>query len=185
VARLREWLRGLRVERYDAFVVVLVTVATAVTNLAVAVFLGMFFASVRFAWQSQKPLEARVECSEDGCKTYHLQGSLFFASKAKLAATFDPEADPKHVAIDFAGAVVHDFSILYNFHPILERYEEKGTKVALYNLSDATKLHNLLRFGNVQEGHEELRLARSSSRATTCSISVGRERTQSWAEDGA
>jgi len=166
VEKVRAWLRGSKVEGYDAFIIVLVTVTTAVTNLAVAVFLGMFFASVRFAWQSQKPLEVRTDISEDGVKTYHLQGSLFFASKGKLASTFDPDTDPKQVAIDFKGAVVHDFSVCYNFHPLLERYAEKGTRVKLYNLSDATKLHNLLRFGNVQEGHEELRMTRGPSLAS-------------------
>lgn len=148
---LKRQLRGRRIQKYDAFVIVIVTATTSVSNLAVAVFLGMFFASVRFAWQSKQPLEIHVDDTH-GARTYSLKGNLFFASKEKLTNTFDPERDPPVVEIDFARAVVYDFSVLYAFHPILERYTEKGIQVRLFNLKEATHLHGLLRFDTVEYG---------------------------------
>lgn len=150
--RLKDQLRGRRIQKYDAFVIVLVSATTAVTNLAVAVFLGMFFECARFAWQSKKPLEIRVDDGTPGTRTYSLHGSLFFASKEKLTAAFDPERDPPVVEIDFAHAVVFDFSVLYDFHPLLGRYAERGTQVRIFNLKEATHLHGLLRFGTVEYG---------------------------------
>merc|ERR1711941_169226 len=120
-------------------------------NLAIAVFCGLFFTSVRFAWQSQKPLEIAVESPvETPMKIYRIKGSLFFATKDKLASAFTVDTDPRIVEIDFARAKVFDFSVLHAFYPILERYAEKGIEVHISNLKNATHIHNLLRFGAVQ-----------------------------------
>lgn len=145
--RVKSWLRGLRIQKYDAFIITLVTVITAITNLAIAVFSGMFFASLKFAWEAQKPLEIIVKDSEEPPeRTYTLKGNLFFASREKLATTLTPDADPAVVHIDFGKAVVYDFSVLHGLHPALKRYSELGTVVHIKNMRQATHLHNLLHF---------------------------------------
>jgi len=148
-SRVKGWLQGLQIHRFDAFIIVWVTIATAVTNLGIAVFSGMFFTSMRFAWQSQKPLEITTS-DVDGRRVYILEGVLFFASRAKIAASFHPESDPDKVVIDFALASIYDFSVLYAFHPILEEYACKGIDVSLLNLPDAMHLHNLVRSGKMK-----------------------------------
>jgi len=167
-ARAKGWLQGLQIHRFDAFTIVLVTVATAVTNLGVAVFSGMFFTSMRFAWQSQKPLEIS-SCSEEGKKTYVLEGVLFFASRAKIAASFQPESDPEKVFIDFAHASIYDFSVLYAFHPILEQYARRDIDVSLLNVPDAMHLHNLVRSGKMKNIDVKEHSAISRQPADACS----------------
>jgi len=151
--RLRSWLRGLRIRRYDAFIIITVTLMTALTNLAIAVATGVFFASVRFAWDAQKPLEIEVRDPEPGqVRTYLVKGNLFFAAKDRLSTAFTPESDPPVVQIDFAQAIVFDFSVLHALHPILLKYTSLKTEVLILNMKDATHIHNLLRFAAVRDG---------------------------------
>jgi len=147
------WLRGLRIDRYDAFIIVLVTAITAVDNLATAVGCGMFFASLGFAWQAQKPLLILTRSSaEPPTRTYVLEGNLFFASKGRLASAFTPDQDPPVVQIDFGKTRIYDYSALHALHPVLQRYNQKGTKVCILNMRVAAHLHNLLLFDNVSSG---------------------------------
>lgn len=178
--RLQSWLRGLKVKKYDALIIIVVTVMTAVTNLAIAVATGVFFASVRFAWDAQKPLEVDVRDPEPGrIRTYVVKGNLFFAAKERLSTAFNPENDPAIVEIDFAEATVFDFSVLHALHPILLKYTTLSIEVRILNMKDATHIHNLLRFAAVRDGG-----ARSFHASSVMSL-LDNEATNSLSEQAA
>ncbi|CAK0856437.1 unnamed protein product, partial [Prorocentrum cordatum] len=144
--RLRDYLWSVRIGRYDALIIIIVTFLTAVYNLAVAVGIGVSLSSVRFAYQQTRPVEIQVTLSS-GAKTYTLLGPIFFGARREVIEAFTPRADPPSVQIDFGSAEIFDFSIMQELHAILEQYAELGKSVRILNLADATHLPALLRFG--------------------------------------
>lgn len=77
-----EWasLRTLTtMPRSDVFVMILVTVVTAVIhNLALAVVIGVIIAALVFAWDHAKRIQAHSYYDEHDIKHYELYGPLFF-----------------------------------------------------------------------------------------------------------
>lgn len=148
----RKWIRHRRIQRYDAVVIVVVTVTTAVTNLAVAVFAGMFMASIRYSWEAQKPVETTCsrEVGPPTVCTYHIRGNLFFAAKERITSAFEHHVLSDIVVMDFKHAHISDFSVLYAFLPFFERLREQGTLVRICNLDSSNHLPSLLRYGAEQ-----------------------------------
>jgi SulP family sulfate permease len=133
----RSWLRRMAIHRYDAFVITLVTAATAWMNLAVAAFLGLFFVNMRFVWEARDCLEIKVEDAERyATRTYALMGPLTFVARDQVLATFQVETDPRDVRIDFRECCVLDSSSLMLLQPILERYAQRGVQVELLSVPE-------------------------------------------------
>jgi SulP family sulfate permease len=133
-----EWgsLQALRkIPRQDAMIVIGVTVITVLTDLAIAVFAGVIFAALVFAWQHAKQIEATVGTDEHGWKVYALKGSLFFASTTHFSALFDPRTDPDHVVIEFRDARVVDHSAIEAIDALASRYQQLGKTLHLRHLS--------------------------------------------------
>lgn len=133
-----EWgsLQAMRkVPRSDAIIVVAVTVVTVLTDLAVAVFLGVIIAALVFAWNHAKHIKVNTYIGEDGWKVYELEGSLFFASCAQFQLLFDPKNDPKDVVIEFRNARVVDHSALEAIDGLAARYVTAGKTLHLRHLS--------------------------------------------------
>lgn len=129
-------LQALRtIPRQDAIVVVGVTVITVLTDLAIAVLVGVIFAALVFAWNHAKHMSARVSVDGEGRKVYALQGSLFFASTASFAALFTPKDDPDHVVIEFRDAKVVDQSAVEAIDGLAARYQQLGKTLHLRHLS--------------------------------------------------
>jgi SulP family sulfate permease len=133
-----EWasLRVLRkVPRHDAFVIVAVTVVTVLTDLAIAVLVGVIISALVFAWQQAKHIGATTREESSGWKVYDLRGSLFFASTQNFFALFTPREDPFDVVVDFANARVVDHSALEAIDSLAERYRVLGKRLHLRHLS--------------------------------------------------
>jgi SulP family sulfate permease len=129
-------LRTLRkIPRHDAIVVVGVTVITVLTDLAIAVFAGVVFTALVFAWEHAKQMRAQVRTDERGWKVYELEGSLFFASTASFAALFTPRDDPEHVVVEFGKARVVDHSAVEAIDALAARYQQAGKQLHLRHLS--------------------------------------------------
>jgi len=62
----------------DAFIIVLVSGVTVVTDLAIAVVVGVIVAALSFAWEHAKHIYADIKQGEKGEKIYTLHGPLFF-----------------------------------------------------------------------------------------------------------
>jgi SulP family sulfate permease len=124
-----------KVPKSDLFVAVLVTVTTVITDLAIAVILGVIVAALIFAWEHAKQISVNAFVDEKGWKIYELQGSLFFASISAFQTLFSPLNDPNEVVIDFRNARVTDHSALVAIDALAIRYQSLGKKLHLKHLS--------------------------------------------------
>ncbi|WP_439626988.1 SulP family inorganic anion transporter [Gemmata sp.] len=125
-----------RVPRSDAFVILFVTVVTLVSDLAVAVVLGVVVSALVFAWESAKKIEVEVKDHADGSREYDLHGALFFASTNRFRKLFDPAGDPQEVVIDFADSRVFDHSGIEAVQWVAESYRKHGKSLHLRHLSE-------------------------------------------------
>jgi SulP family sulfate permease len=129
-------LEALRkIPRPDAIIVVLVTVVTVFTDLAIAVLLGVVIAALVFAWQHAKQINVKTYLDEKGWKVYELEGSLFFASAAGFGTLFTPKEDPKEVVVEFHRAKVVDHSAIEAIDALAVRYQQLGKQLHLRHLS--------------------------------------------------
>jgi SulP family sulfate permease len=125
-----------RMPKSDIFVMVVVTVVTAVLhNLALAVLVGVIIAALVFAWDSATRIRARKGIDEDGVKHYQIYGPLFFGSVTAFNSKFDVINDPEEIVIDFTESRVVDMSAIEALNRITERYQKVGKKVHLRHLS--------------------------------------------------
>ena len=130
-----------RVPRTDAFVILLVTIVTVLTDLAIAVVVGVIISALVYAWNNATRISAKTEVLEDGAKIYKIDGPLFFGSATGFMELFDVDNDPKAVYIDFMNSRVVDQSALQAIEAIASRYQDKNTKLQLRHLSrDCHKL---------------------------------------------
>jgi SulP family sulfate permease len=124
-----------KVPKADILVGLTVAIVTVLTDLAIAVIVGVIISALVFAWQHAKNIDVRVSTEEHGWKVYDLSGSLFFASTQSFLASFSPREDPAEVVIDFKNARVKDHSALEAIDLLAERYTKLGKKLHLRHLS--------------------------------------------------
>jgi SulP family sulfate permease len=125
-----------RIPKHDTAVMLLVTLVTVLTNLAVAVVAGIVIAALVFAWDHAQQLEADI-LEDDGRKIYRLHGSLFFASAAQFSAFFSPKTDPVDTYLEFDHARIMDSSALEVIESVAKRYREAGKTLHIHGLSES------------------------------------------------
>lgn len=133
-----EWgsIQALRkVPRSDAIIVIAVTIVTVLTDLAIAVGVGVIIAALVFAWKHAKHIKADAHVDDRGWKVYELDGTLFFASCAGFQQLFDPRNDPDDVVVEFKRARVVDHSALDAIDAIAGRYAAAGKRLHLRHLT--------------------------------------------------
>ena len=134
----------------DTFVGMLVAFVTVISDLAVAVIVGVIVSALVFAWNHAKHMLATIETNKYGAKIYMLNGPLFFSSVHTFSEIFDPKNDPQEVIIDFANARVYDHSAIEAIDAIAERYVKAGKTLHIRHLSqECTQL--LSKAGNLVE----------------------------------
>ncbi|QIE54345.1 SulP family inorganic anion transporter [Pikeienuella piscinae] len=131
-----------RVPRADAFVTILVTIVTVVSDLAVAVIVGVIVSALVYAWQNAVRIHAVRHDTPEGARVYAIQGPLFFGSAAGFAELFKPETDPAVVIVDFMNSRVADQSALQAIEAVAAKYEAEGKTLQLRHLSH--ECHRLL-----------------------------------------
>ncbi len=124
----------------DAFVLILVSLVTVFTDLAIAVVVGVIVSTLVFAWESAKQIHVRDCLRDNGAKVYHVTGQLFFSSSAEFQEYFDPKNDPDEVYIDFKNARVWDHSALEAIEALAARYNGYGKVLHLRHLSKDCRL---------------------------------------------
>ena len=129
-------LRILRlVPLTDAFVIILVTVVTVYSDLAVAVVVGVIVSALAYAWNNARRIHAKISENSEGDKVYHIHGPLFFGSTDGFTELFDLNTDPDQVIIDFADSRVVDQSALQAIEAVAARYQVAGKQIQLVHLS--------------------------------------------------
>merc|ERR1712060_763285 len=88
-----------KIRRVDALVILVVTVVTLVSDLAIAVGVGMAVSCVMFVFDSASLISASSREAEDVAtgervKFYDIHGVLFFGSCTQFLALFDAKDDP-------------------------------------------------------------------------------------------
>ena len=132
-----------RIPLTDALVMILVTVVTVLTDLAIAVIVGVIVSALAYAWNNATRIRTKAETRADGCKVYHVEGPLFFGSTRGFSDLFAPEADPELVIIDFMDSRVVDQSALQAIEDLATKYEEQGKQLQLRHLTrDCHRLLN-------------------------------------------
>ncbi|AUQ61598.1 SulP family inorganic anion transporter [Phaeobacter inhibens] len=126
-----------KVPLMDAFVIVLVTVVTVMTDLAIAVVVGVIVSALAYAWNNARRIHAytRESESDNGAKVYEIEGPLFFGSTDGFIELFDVAGDPDHVIVDFARSRVVDQSALQAIEALAGKYEAEGKALVLRHLS--------------------------------------------------
>jgi SulP family sulfate permease len=124
-----------RIPRKDALLIVLVTIVTVFTDLAIAVVIGVILAALFYAWNAATRMHAVSGIDVSGAKIYSLDGPLFFGSTESFLAQFTPKEDPERVVIDFMNSRVVDHSGLQAIESLAKRYDELGKRLQLRHLS--------------------------------------------------
>lgn len=125
-----------KVPKADLLVVVTVTVVTVMTDLAIAVIVGVIMSALMFAWKHAKQVEFETWSENDGStKVYLSHGPLFFASAQSFKENFSPKQDPDDVIIDFKDSRVMDHSGIEAIDAVAERYMAAGKTLHLRHLS--------------------------------------------------
>ncbi|PKF63564.1 sodium-independent anion transporter [Psychromonas sp. psych-6C06] len=130
------------VPKKDAFVIVLVSAVTVMTDLAIAVFVGVIVSALVFAWEHARHIHVVSHVDEEKDeKLYRVNGPLFFGSTSNFLELFDIKNDPHHVIVDFASSRVVDQSAIEAISTLTERYRREGRKIHIRHLSrDCRKL---------------------------------------------
>ncbi|MCH2672266.1 MAG: SulP family inorganic anion transporter [Dehalococcoidia bacterium] len=121
----------------DAMVMVIVSAVTVVTDLAIAVVVGVIVSALVLAWKTARHIYVSPGFGTTlHRKVYNLHGQLCFASVSTFRDLFNPSSDPTEVVIDFGNSRVWDHSGLEAIVDLAQRYGRSGTRLHLLNLSE-------------------------------------------------
>ncbi len=137
-------IRILRIiPRTDAIVMILVTIVTVMSDLAIAVIVGVIVSALAYAWSNATRIHARTEVTPEGHKVYQIEGPLFFGSVEGFGQIFHPDSDPDTVIVDFINSRVVDQSALQAIEVLASKYQAVGKTLQLRHLS--SDCHKLLK----------------------------------------
>ena len=125
-----------KVPRADVGVIVLVTVVTVLTDLALAVLCGVIVSALRFAWDQATRLTLQDHSPAQDGSELTLQGTLFFASVTHFHSLFDAKAAPKAVSLDLSQARLADHSALDAIHTLAGKFRAQGKRLQLRGLTN-------------------------------------------------
>jgi sulfate permease, SulP family len=125
----------------DALVMFLVTVVTVMSDLAIAVVVGVIVSALAYAWNNATRIHAVIQTTPEGAKVYQIEGPLFFGSVDGFTEVFDPANDPDVVIVDFLNSRVVDQSALQAIEALAIKYQTLEKTLQLRHLShDCHKL---------------------------------------------
>lgn len=120
----------------DAFVLILVSAVTVLTDLAIAVIVGVIVSVFIFAWEHARHIHVIKRTDKDGSLVYELNGPLFFGCINEFKNFFDPANDPDDVVIEFRNSRVVDHSAIEAIDNLAEKYRKAGKTLHLRHLSE-------------------------------------------------
>ncbi|QEE60221.1 SulP family inorganic anion transporter [Salinibacterium sp. dk2585] len=131
-----------------AVMVITVIVVVATDNLAIGVIVGVIAAMVLFARRVAHfaTVERRVEGET---AHYRVIGELFFASSNDLTTQFEYSDDPERVVIDMSGSHIWDASTVAALDSITTKYEQRGKRVVIEGLNEASTAMRTRLAGNL------------------------------------
>ena len=124
-----------RIPLTDALVMGLVTAVTVMSDLAVAVIVGVIVSALAYAWNNATRIHAKTHVNPEGARVYQIEGPLFFGSADGFTELFDQQNDPDLVIVDFLNSRVVDQSALQAIEALASKYEAVGKSLQLRHLS--------------------------------------------------
>ena len=124
----------------DSLILILVSAVTVMTDLAIAVIVGVIASTLVFAWEHAKQVQVETREDHDGSTVYGVTGPLFFGSVTSFLDHFNPALANDDVVIDFANSRVCDHSGLEAIDTLAERYLNAGKTLHLVHLSAECRL---------------------------------------------
>jgi len=124
-----------RIPMTDTLVILLVTVVTVMSDLAIAVVVGVIVSALAYAWNNASRIRAFVDTNEEGARVYQIEGPLFFGSTEGFLELFHPEDDPDVVIVDFLDSRVVDQSALQAIEALAAKYQARNKTLQLRHLS--------------------------------------------------
>jgi SulP family sulfate permease len=119
----------------DALVMILVTIVTVMSDLAIAVIVGVIVSALAYAWSNATRIHASMRFTPEGSKVYQIEGPLFFGSVEGFGELFDLQNDPELVIVDFLNSRVVDQSALQAIEALASKYQAVGKTLQLRHLS--------------------------------------------------
>ncbi|OLP83395.1 hypothetical protein AK812_SmicGene35850 [Symbiodinium microadriaticum] len=123
-----------KVPRIEALVVLVVTVLSKQTNIAVAVLVGVSICAISFAWDAGHDFHL-TESLMGNMKVYEVDGPLFFTSANRLVKLLDPSRDPEEVELHFGEATLMDFTSVEILHKVALNYKSAGKNITFHTLN--------------------------------------------------
>ncbi|CAN0010476.1 unnamed protein product, partial [Phaeothamnion confervicola] len=138
--------RARAISRADAAIIVVVTVVTPLTNLAVAVAAGVGLAVLAYSWKSGDRVSvlAGLRAGVPGkgeppvVRVYEVSGPVFFASIERFLEQFDHHNDPPLTEVHFNQADLCDYSAVQAINTLGERYGLTGKRLRLHRVRQAS-----------------------------------------------
>ncbi|KKB06824.1 sulfate transporter [Devosia geojensis] len=122
-------------------IVMLATVVTVVGthNLALGVGVGVLLSGIFFAWKVAQIFRVTSSLSEDGtCRTYRIEGQLFFASADDFLAALDFAESLERVRIDVGAAHIWDLTGVNAVDTAVLKFRRTGAEVEVIGLNEAS-----------------------------------------------
>lgn len=123
-------------------IVMLATVIVVITthNLAIGVLVGVLFSGIFFAWKIARVFKVTSElCDNKTCRTYSVEGQLFFASTNDFSASFDFKEALEKVVLDISNAHIWDLSGVAALDMVILKFRREGAEVVLTGLNEASE----------------------------------------------
>lgn len=124
-----------KIPKADAFVIILVSGVTVISDLAIAVIVGVIVSALVFAWQHAKHVIVNRSTAENGSTVYEVNGPIFFGAITSFLEQFEPQNDSQDVIVEFKNSRVADHSALEAIDTLAERYKSRGKTLHLRHLS--------------------------------------------------
>ena len=124
-----------KVPKADAFVIILVSGVTVISDLAIAVVVGVIVSALVFAWEHAKHVIVHRSTNDEGSTVYDVTGPLFFGSISNFLEQFDMDKDSDDVIVEFKNSRVVDHSAIEAIDTLAERYLSRGKTMHLRHLS--------------------------------------------------
>ena len=135
-------IRDMRQHPRSSSIVMLATVAATVFshNLAYGVLTGVLLSGIFFAGKIAQIFRVRSTLSADGrCRTYHIEGQVFFASSPEFVAAFDFHEAVDRVVIDVTHAHIWDISAVGALDKVVLKFRREGAQVEINGLNTASE----------------------------------------------
>lgn len=134
------WRSIIQIPKMPIFtnVVMLLTVAVVVYthNLAYGVIIGVILSMIFFAYKVEKVLNIGANTTlENGCRTYIINGEVFFSSAEKFINAFNFNELVKEVIIDVRNAHFWDMTAIITLDKVIMRFIHSGATVKVIGLN--------------------------------------------------